>query len=385
MKTLVCCALLSLTLIGAARASEAFPSEAPIPTHRAEVLLTALDASTTGYEIDLVDDAAASTKFALQFKGPGSSTRTRAPGSFVTMNFEADAGTYYLWLRGRGADALSDSAWIQFDREIGTSRGAGSPYGVGNWRDNAAATEYSWSSLTPGLRPVTVTLEESGSHQVRIFARQPGFALDQVCLSESLGALPSDPSPMVKLQRDPQKALFNGTDLSGWVKYGGGATYRVDDGCILGEVGPGPNSFLCTEEEFADFELRLELLLEEPGNSGIQIRSHVNDKGRVYGYQCEVDPSARAWSGGIFEEGARGWLFPLKDDPVAKAAFRLNDWNQYVIRAEGRRIQSWVNGIPCADYTEKTAKGSLSGFIGLQVHGGNKGRIRWRNLMIRSL
>jgi len=179
--------------------------------------------------------------------------------------------------------------------------------------------------------------------------------------------------------------LFNGSDLDGWRKVGGGATYRVEDGCIVGEVGPGPNTFLRTERTFDDFELRLRIMLDEPGNSGIQFRSHQRESdGVVYGYQCEIDPSDRAWSGGVYDEGRRGWLYPL-DGPEhadARAAFNVDGWNEYRIRAVGQRIQTWVNGVPCADFTDDA---DSEGFIALQVHSGERGRIRWCDIRIREI
>ena len=173
-------------------------------------------------------------------------------------------------------------------------------------------------------------------------------------------------------------SLFDGATLAGWRKVGGGATYHVEDGCIVGTVGPGPNTFLRTERTFSDFELRLEVKLDEAGNSGIQFRSHQRDgDGRVYGYQCEIDPSERSWSGGIYDEGRRGWLASLEDDPAARAAFRRDGWNTYVIRAEGTRLRTWVNGVPCADLVDDA---DAEGFIALQVHSGSTGRIRWRDI-----
>ncbi|MBN2216282.1 MAG: DUF1080 domain-containing protein, partial [Pirellulales bacterium] len=177
-------------------------------------------------------------------------------------------------------------------------------------------------------------------------------------------------------------ALFDGKTLDGWIKRGGGATYAVEDGTIVGRVGPGGNTFLCTPKQYADFVLKLDLKLDVPFNSGIQFRSHARKNGRVFGYQCEVDPSARAWSGGIFDEARRGWLAPMDKNEAARKAFRLDDWNEYVIRAVGPRIQTWVNGVPCADLTDaKDAKG----FIALQVHAARKGQIRWRNIRIKEL
>ncbi|MCP3903582.1 MAG: DUF1080 domain-containing protein [Planctomycetes bacterium] len=176
--------------------------------------------------------------------------------------------------------------------------------------------------------------------------------------------------------------LFDGHTLAGWRVVGGGATYAVEDGAIVGTVGPGPNTFLRTEREFGDFELRLEVRLEVPGNSGVQFRSHQRDDGRVYGYQCEIDPSERAWSGGIYDEGRRGWLASLADEPVARGAFRLDGWNAYVIRAEGARLRTWVNGVPCADLVDGA---DARGFVALQVHSGTQGRIRWRRIRLREI
>ncbi len=123
--------------------------------------------------------------------------------------------------------------------------------------------------------------------------------------------------------------------------------------------------------------------LDVPGNSGIQLRSHEREKdGRVFGYQCEIDPSPRAWSGGIYDESRRGWLKNLKDNEAGRKAFKLKDWNQFVIKAEGPSIKTWINGVPCADLSDKA---DADGFIALQVHSGKKGQIRWRNVRIKEL
>lgn len=177
--------------------------------------------------------------------------------------------------------------------------------------------------------------------------------------------------------------LFDGESLKGWHKAGGGATYRVEEGCIVGEVGPGDNTFLCTDKVYGDFILKLELRLDVPGNSGIQFRSHKRERdGRVYGYQCEIDPSPRAWSGGVYDEARRGWLYPLTSDEAAQRAFRVDGWNEYVIEAIGPRIRTWVNGVPCADFLDAM---DIEGLIALQVHSGKEGRIRWRNIRIQDL
>jgi len=212
-------------------------------------------------------------------------------------------------------------------------------------------------------------------------AMRPAVLLVTACLA---GCLPRGPHPPAPPQ-PPVLVLFDGQTLDGWRKVGGGATYRVEDGTIVGEVGPGPNTFLRTERTFADFALMLEVKLDVPGNSGIQFRSHQRDgdgdgDGVVYGYQAEIDPSPRSWSGGIYDESRRGWLAPLEGDEAARAAFRVDGWNEYVIRAVGDHLQTWVNGVPCADLVDDA---DAEGFIALQVHGGERGRIRWRNIRIR--
>ncbi|MBX6316472.1 MAG: DUF1080 domain-containing protein, partial [Isosphaeraceae bacterium] len=180
--------------------------------------------------------------------------------------------------------------------------------------------------------------------------------------------------------------LFDGKTLEGWKKVGGGATYRVEDGCIVGEVGPGPNTFLRTEKTYGDFILKLDAKLDVPGNSGIQFRSHQREapdgNGRVFGYQCEIDPSDRAWTAGIYDEARRGWLYPLAGHPEAQKAFHKDDWNHFVIEARGPHLRTWLNGVPCADLLDPM---DLEGFIALQVHAGKQGRIRWKNIRLKDL
>jgi hypothetical protein len=175
--------------------------------------------------------------------------------------------------------------------------------------------------------------------------------------------------------------LFNGRDLTGWRAIGD-AHWQVENGELVGSIGGGSQSFLATEREYSDFVLELELKNELAGNSGVQVRSHQNEKGRVYGYQIEIDPSERAWSGGLYDEGRRGWLFDLKERPEARASFRNGDWNHYRIELCGNRIRTWVNSVPAVDTTDEA---DASGFIALQVHSGNNTRVRFRNLRLTPL
>lgn len=185
--------------------------------------------------------------------------------------------------------------------------------------------------------------------------------------------------------------LFNGKDLSGWEKRNGTAEYVVRNGVIVGTTETKtPNTFLCTKETFSDFILELEIWGDAAINSGIQFRSNSLPEyknGRVHGYQAEADPSQRAYSGGIYDEGRRGWLYPLSLNPEARTAYKLGQWNTYRIEAVGHELRIWVNGVNTANVVDDM---TASGFIGLQVHGiGNDeekaGReIRWRNIRIKT-
>lgn len=191
-----------------------------------------------------------------------------------------------------------------------------------------------------------------------------------------------------QVDKEPTTDLFNGKNMDGWVQKNGTARFRVEDGMIIGSTVMGsPNSFLCTEKEYGDFILELEVWVDPELNSGIQIRSHSLEEfknGLVHGYQVEIDPSDRAWSGGIYDEGRRGWLDDLEGDEPARKAFNPGGWNHYRIEAIGPKIRTWVNGIATADLVDTV---DASGFIGLQVHSHAKEglEVKWRNLKIKDL
>lgn len=189
-------------------------------------------------------------------------------------------------------------------------------------------------------------------------------------------------------QQEPWVDLFNSEDLDGWEQIGGVATYSVVDEAIVGTtVDSTPNSFLRTKELYSDFILEYEVKLSAETNSGVQIRSNSFpefENGRTHGYQVEIDPSERAWTGGIYDEARRGWLHPLKDMPEARAAYKHLEWNKFRVEAIGDTIKTWVNGIPVSHLVDdRTAKG----FIALQVHSiyspDDVGiEIMWKNIRI---
>lgn len=188
-------------------------------------------------------------------------------------------------------------------------------------------------------------------------------------------------------------ALFDGTSLDGWIRRGGDAEYRVEDGCIVGTTRSNqPNAFLCTEREFGDFELELEFKVDRELNSGVQVRSHSIagfKDGRVHGWQIEIDPSPRGWTAGLYDEGRRGWLQSPSDDAPSKVAFLQDDWNRLRVVAEGARVRTWLNDVPVIDHVDLAPEMDASGFIALQVHGIGPRveplEVRWRNLRVREI
>ncbi|MEQ1862627.1 MAG: DUF1080 domain-containing protein [Chthoniobacteraceae bacterium] len=198
--------------------------------------------------------------------------------------------------------------------------------------------------------------------------------------------------------------LFDGKTLDGWEQHSGKAEYRVEDGAVVGKtVLNTGNSFLCTKKKYGDFIFEFEFKVAPAMNSGVQFRSeyYATDTtatiagkerkfpaDRVFGYQFEIDPSARAYTGGVYDEARRGWLFDLKDNEPARKAFKQGEWNKGRIECRGDSIKTFINDVPAADFKDELTK---EGVIALQVHGIGKKtekageEVRWRNLRIKEL
>ncbi len=185
------------------------------------------------------------------------------------------------------------------------------------------------------------------------------------------------------------RSLTNGKDLSNWERLNGEAKYTLADGVIIGEaVLNTPNTFLATKEKFSDFILELQFKVDPQLNSGVQIRSESlaeYKNYRVHGYQVEFDPSERAWTGGIYDEARRGWLYTMDENTKGQKAFKQNEWNKLRIEAKGNNIRTWVNGVPTANILDDLTS---SGFIALQVHDikGDKSKegikAMWKNIRV---
>ncbi len=189
------------------------------------------------------------------------------------------------------------------------------------------------------------------------------------------------------------QVLFNGKDMTGWRELNGKHKWEVKDGMIVGtDVHDQPNGFLCTEKDYSDFILELEVSIDTlMNNSGVQFRSRSTAdylNGRVHGYQMEVDPKPQRWSGSIYDEGGRrGWLYTTELNVPGKTAFKNNQWNKYRIECFGTTIRTWVNNIPISHLIDAE---STKGFIGLQLHANNPtdppggNQVRFRNIRIKT-
>ncbi|MFL2903561.1 MAG: DUF1080 domain-containing protein [Limisphaerales bacterium] len=194
--------------------------------------------------------------------------------------------------------------------------------------------------------------------------------------------------------KDKYTPIFDGKTLKGWTQRNGTATYRVENNAIVGKTKEGsPNSFLCTDKLYGNFDLKFEVKVDNGLNSGVQIRSQTKDgpKGRVNGPQVEIEMSGKngAESGYIYGEAAGGWMTPA-DKRKPHKHFKDGEWNAYRVVAKDAHIQVWINGVQISDLVDKEKlKSHPKGFIGLQVHGIRKGsgpfEVSWRNLGIIEL
>ncbi|MDF7820090.1 DUF1080 domain-containing protein [Runella sp. MFBS21] len=213
------------------------------------------------------------------------------------------------------------------------------------------------------------------------------FAMGAFMALLSVGLIPS-----VSAQKNNWTPLFDGKTLKGWKQLNGQAKYEVQNGVIVGTAVPNtPNSFLTTEKDYGDFIFECEVNVDEGLNSGIQFRSLSKpdyNNGRVHGYQMEIDASDRDYSGGIYDEARRGWLYVPDANPKSKGVFlRNNQWNKYRIEAIGNSLRTFVNGVEISHVIDDLTP---SGFICLQVHSiGNRAneagkQVRWKNVRIQT-
>lgn len=189
----------------------------------------------------------------------------------------------------------------------------------------------------------------------------------------------------IKIKELPRKteerSLFNANDLQGWEKYGTELWY-VKDGLLVCESGPDKQyGYLATREYFDNFELSLDFKQEADGNSGVFIRSFIEENVKVNGWQVEVAPKGYD-TGAVYESYGRGWLIQIPDEK--ESILKPGDWNNLRIRVDGDQVITWLNGEEMVNLRdEKIGKGQ--GRIALQIHDGGGIKVLWRNLKIKTL
>ena len=183
-----------------------------------------------------------------------------------------------------------------------------------------------------------------------------------------------------------------GDDLSNWEIKQGTAEFEINDGVITGtSLLKSPSTYLGTKEFYSDFILEFEVFVEAGLNSGVQFRSlnYPDQKKSVYGYQIELEANNpernRMWTGGIYDQSRRSiFLYPLSVNPIARSAFKVDEWNFIRLEAIGNSVRTWVNGIQCSNLIDDTSK---NGFIALQIHSIGKEslqgkKVKWKNIRI---
>jgi hypothetical protein len=179
--------------------------------------------------------------------------------------------------------------------------------------------------------------------------------------------------------------LFDGESFAGWE--GNREWFRIQDGAIVGGSLDKPvprNEFLCTEKTYRDFELKLQFkVLGAGANAGVQIRTkRIPDDHEVIGYQADLGDG---WWGSLYDESRRRRVLAAADAEALDKVLKRDEFNEYVIRCEGKRIQLWINGLQTVDYTETEEGIDEEGVIGLQIHGGDPSEAWYKDITIRDL
>ncbi|QDU88042.1 hypothetical protein Pla175_14120 [Pirellulimonas nuda] len=240
------------------------------------------------------------------------------------------------------------------------------------------------------LRPVTLRLVAAACVAWQCAAADALFAAEQS---------PTASADQAELTALGYKPLFNGKSLDGWSNPYDHGKAEVVDGEI--HLNADKKFFLVADGEYGDFELVADILLPAgEANSGVMFRCHV-EPNRVYGYQAECDGSDRCWSGGLYDEGRRQWVWPstkgrsepefLKYEaesqewfkrPEVHDALRRDGWNRYEIQCRGDHIVIRLNGVKVTDLKDST---DAKGRIAIQHHGEKGKTYRFRNVMIKEL
>ena len=182
---------------------------------------------------------------------------------------------------------------------------------------------------------------------------------------------------------DGFESIFNGKDLTGWE--GDPFIWKVEDGELVGKhPGISYNDFLASEKSYSDFILRFQIhLVNHSGNGGMQFRSQrIKGSMEMIGYQADVGQN---YWGSLYDESRRRVVLYQADEKVLARALKVDDWNDYEVHAEGKRIVLKINGVTTTDYTEEDDSIPLEGRLAPQVHSGPPTESRFRNIRIKEL
>ena len=194
---------------------------------------------------------------------------------------------------------------------------------------------------------------------------------------------------VAKAQEPGFMSLFDGKSLNAWE--GNEKIFRVEEGAIVAGSKTeriAHNEFLASKEEFADFELRLKAKLTGKGqNAGVQFRSQrLADHFEMIGYQCDMGTmQGRPIWGALYDESRRRKFLVEGDVEKLTAVVKPGEWNEFVIRCEGPRVQIWVNGLQTVDYAEPDESIPRRGRLGLQIHGGEAAEAAYKDIRIKRL
>lgn len=282
---------------------------------------------------------------------------------------------------------------IQVNSTHSDRKKTGGLYGIVDVLDNAPSKDGKWFTQHIIVKDNRITIKVDGKVTVD-YTEPEGVTGGRKLSSGTVAIQGHDPESVIHYKDIMIKPLdccsewtdlFDGKTLKGWTQKNGTAKYEVKDGTIYGTTVKGsPNSFLCTEKLYGDFELEFDVRVDSRLNSGVQIRSNSYKEYRdyrVHGYQVEIATNGSA--GYIYDEARRGWLSQNRKDPAANAAFRDGEWNTYNVVCKGDSLKTWVNDVPVANEIDDVTK---IGFIGLQVHGfrgDSPAWVQWRNIRIK--
>ena len=290
--------------------------------------------------------------------------------------------------------AGEDRKWVWADAKI--EKGGKSVLLSSKEVAKPVAARYAWAA-----NPVGANLVNSAGLPASLFRTDDWPLASEGYETLGDGQVPTAAGLLLqnaRLEKAGFKVLFNGYDLSGWKNPYDWGEVTVSNGEVHLEA--NKKFFLVTEETFSDFSLNVEIKLPEgKANSGVMFRAHVTPN-KVFGYQAECDGSDRRWSGGLYDEGRRGWIWPSKKgrnkdektiaqakesqeymkQPKIAGALKRNDWNRYQIVCRGNRIHIKVNGVTITNIQDDT---DASGHIGIQHHGEKGAVYKFRNIYLK--